>query len=101
MYWLKVLFTPSCWMQNNPYSAGWNMELKMLLSEHKFKRLDKDTLVKLGGVVIWVNNHPYSSFNTWDSLAHKHETGLEYDDDVRPSRATILKAWDQLKDDCG
>jgi len=100
MYWLKVLFTPSCWLQNNSYSAGWNMELKMLMNENKFEDLGSG-VVRLGGVVIWANNHPYASFNTWTSLLHKHETGLEYDDDVRPSRVTILKAWDQLKDDCG
>ncbi len=100
MYWLKVLFTPLCWLQNNSYSAGWDFELRELMNEHDFVYIDQ-YIAKIGGVIIWIENHPYSSFHPWShSFFHKHETGLEYDDNVCPRRATILEAMDKFKHDC-
>lgn len=31
-YWLKVLFTPTCWIQNDRYSEQWDKRLSWLLT---------------------------------------------------------------------
>lgn len=82
--WFRVLFTPSCWMQNESYSKEWEEELKELMDKHKFSSIGTHT-AKLGEQEIWVANHPYSSFTPYP----KHVG-------VRPSRATILEAHDKL-----
>lgn len=79
---LRVVLTPSCWMQNGPYSAGWDMKLRRLMANGKFTPNDKFT-VYIGGVQVWIANHPYASFTPCFSEA-------------RPSRITILNAWKKL-----
>lgn len=97
----RVLMTPSCWIQVNPYSAVWDRKLKEALRQHKFRAafyLDdepkyaafanrKDEYsVWLGPYRLWLANHPYASF------------GLSFKG-PRPSRITILEAYDRMLED--
>lgn len=84
-YLLKVLITPSCWIQNNKYSAIWDDKLNRLMATHKFEHLNSCES-KLGGLIIWIENHPYASF-TYTRIK------------VRPSRRTILRAFEKLQKD--
>ena len=83
---LRVLFTPSCWIQNKQYSKEWDNDLKQLMSKHQFTDRAKYT-AKLGDFEVWIGNHPYASFRPEGC-------------DVRASRITILKAADKLARDC-
>lgn len=85
---VRVATTPSCWLQNHPYSKAWDKALIRLMSENKFQAIDSYT-ARIGDKELWVGNHPYSSFTPWRS-------GIV---EVRPSRATILMAWDKLTED--
>ena len=78
-----ILVHPGYWLQNESYSAIWDAQLKKLLAKHTFKDYD-GYHASLGGLRIWVSNHPYASFT------FKH---------VRPKRTTILKAHRQLMRD--
>lgn len=83
-----VLKTPSCWLQNNGYSPIWDRKFRELLAEHSFKKTSNYT-ADLGGICVWVANHPYASFSPY---------GKDHAD-VRPSRSTILRAHDKLMSD--
>lgn len=85
---LRVLFTPSCWIQNQPYSKGWDAELRRLLATQKFEPIDSFT-AKIGDWEVWIENHPYASFTIHNGRYPR----------VRPSRATILAAGDKLMAD--
>lgn len=98
-YLFKVLFTPSCWLQNHSYSADWDFDLRMLMQEHKFEMID-GYIVRLGGVIIWYQNHPYASFRPWNSIAHAHDDGKQHETEIRPRRVTMLEAMDKLNRDC-
>jgi hypothetical protein len=80
---LRVIFTPSCWIQNNPYCAAWDAELKRLVETEKFVFLNRHH-AKIGKHTVWIANHPYASFSV-DGC------------DIRPSRSTILRAMDKLR----
>ena len=88
-YWLKVLFTPNCWLQNKHYSPVWDAQLRHLLdSGEKFGDISRTGCsAKIGNYEVWIENHPYASFTPY--------TGMK----VRPSRATILRAMDHLVKD--
>lgn len=88
MDFLKILFTPSIWVQNHEYSEVWDTRLNAYMEKYKFTEVSKYT-AKLGPLTIWISNHPYASFTCY-------EPKLE----VRPSRATILKAHAKLVSDC-
>jgi hypothetical protein len=79
---LAVLTTPSCWLQNHPFCPEWDVELNRLMRTERFVNADKYT-AEIGGHEVWVANHPYASFTL-----RRHE--------VRPSRATILRAKRKL-----
>lgn len=83
---LRVLFTPSCWFQNNGYSKDWDSDLQELMTKHQFTDRGVFT-AKLGGFDVWIANHPYASFSP---------AGCG----VRASRITILKAADKLNKEC-
>jgi hypothetical protein len=82
---LAVFFTASCWSQNHPYSALWDARLNRLLREFHFTDITEHT-AKLGDYKIWIDNHPYASFTPYGM-------GVP---EVRPRRATILRAYKQL-----
>ena len=89
----RILLTPRCWLQNDPYSKAWDRRLNELMGQHKFK-LDGDEccVAKIGDLKVWIENHPYSSFTIWRDASGNRIN-------VRPSRATILRAWDKLQHD--
>lgn len=82
-YLLKVLITPMCWMQNYRYSETWNTTLNKLLTTNNFEYQDS-AHAKIGKYIVWIENHPYASFHPTNNIS------------VRPSRRTILKAYDKL-----
>lgn len=82
-WFLKVLFTPACWVQNYPYSKDWDEKLKRLLEERRFVNVTYYT-AEISGHVVWIANHPYASFSLYREPL------------VRPSRRTILKAMEKL-----
>jgi hypothetical protein len=83
VYWIKSLLHPSYWVMMNPYSKAWDHELRRLMMDHKFIICSQYT-AEIGGVSVWIENHPYSSFCP-DSLIS-----------VRPSRRTIMMAREKL-----
>ena len=88
---LRVLFTPACWVAHKKYSADWDMELNVLLANYKFKYTDEFT-ASLGGTEIWISNHPYASFSKW-------ERDVDTNSKPRPKRITMLRAMDKLTAD--
>jgi hypothetical protein len=80
---LRVLFTPSCWMQNEPYSEQWDIKLNKLMECYSFTDVTKHT-AKLGNFNLWIENYPYASFVPYPFI------------NVRPRRITVLKAHDKL-----
>lgn len=80
---------PSYWVQLKPFSGAWDKRLNDLMDSEMFTKCDQYT-AELGGVEIWIANHPYSSFTPYQS------TGLP---EVRPRRRTIARAYDKLMND--
>jgi len=83
--WLRVLFTPSCWLQNNTYNAAFDKWLRARLADSNFENIGIYHAT-IGGVRLWVANHPYASFNLEEGVCGGY----------RPSRATVLEAMDAL-----
>lgn len=89
-YWLKVLLSPGCWIQNESYSSAWDKKLNELLDTEKFELTSRSVFsMKLGSYHIWTANHPYASFTIDIGGGNR----------VRPSRATIFKAYDCMVHD--
>ena len=82
-YFFKVLFTPSCWIQNNTYSREWDQLLNELIDSSDFDSIEEYD-ANINGIRVWTGNHPYASFTCLG---------------VRPSRMTIFKARDKLERD--
>lgn len=71
-----------------PYSPQWDRQLNELMSVFKFIYIDKWT-ASLGGHIIWIKNHPHSSFHIYEPCKERY----------RPSRITLIKAHDRyIKD---
>lgn len=88
-YWLKVIFTPACWIRNGAYSEAFDAELTRLLDNGAtFENYDRFT-AQIGHLTLWVENHPYASFTPYDLAMNA----------VRPSRATILRAHEHFVKD--
>lgn len=81
---IRVLFTPSCWIQNYQYNDAWDKKLNALMKNNNFIRTSFETAT-IGDTRVWIENHPYASFSPDSCGIH-----------IRPSRATILKAFDKL-----
>lgn len=79
---IKVLIRPDCWMQYHSYSEAWDAVLNRMMETEKFKRLN-DCKSDIGGVTVWIKNHPYASFTPEDVNA-------------RPKRSTILRAMEKF-----
>lgn len=89
--WL-VLTHPSCWIRIYPTDLDWDRELNYLMSKHSFTdfsdtaHVDGKYDAAIGGVVVWIKNHPYASF--------RRRPGA-----VLPRRSTTLRAWKKLQED--
>lgn len=84
---IRVLLTPTCWVQVDEYSAVWDAKLNVLMRTHRFTHIGEYT-AEIDGITVWIANHPYASF-------HPYGHGPK----VRPRRATILAAHDKLLND--
>lgn len=99
--YLRVLFTPACWVRIYPVSKPWDKELNELMLTHNFV-VDGDSpvsphfMVKLGDKVIWVTNHPYASFSEIDYTEERPFCDRKM---VLPKRITALRAMDKLNKD--
>lgn len=85
-YFIKVILTPTCWLQNESYSEAWDELLLKLMEEHKFIHINQ-YVAKIGNVTVWIENHPYASFTFFNIVK------------CRPSRRTILMAHKKLMQD--
>ena len=86
--YLRVLFSPGCWMTVGRYSKIWDERLNDLMRLHSFEAVDRFT-AKIGPETVWIRNHPYASFKTYRIGAAG----------PIPKRITMLKAMDQLDAD--
>lgn len=59
---LFFLFKPSYWSAIKPVCEGLDEALFILMEKHKFKRIDR-YCVEIGGLRLWIANHPQSSFD--------------------------------------
>ena len=80
---LRVIATPSCWLQNYTYSSLWDRELRRMLDKGDKIVIVDNYYVKIGGVEVWVENYPY---------AYGRPNGIE----IRPSRSTVLRLHDAV-----
>ena len=83
-YFLKVITTPSCWIQVDKYSKDWDDILNKLLEKENFKDFGTHR-AKIGNTEVWVSNMPYGAF----SVTLDNKTVL------RPKRTTIFKAYEK------
>lgn len=84
--WLRVLFTPGCWFQQDRYSALWDKKLNELMGKYQFTDIGKYKATLGPANDIWIANHPYASFT------YRRR---------RPRRITILRAMDKVTVDRG
>ncbi len=84
---LRVLFTPGCWMQMYSYSDAWERRLSWMLEHDRHFTLIDAHHATIDDVRLWIANHPYASF---------HPLSLPK---CRARRITILKAHDRLMQD--
>ncbi len=82
---LEILLTPSIWVRPYTYSALWDAKLNHLMDYGEFVIIDTFEAT-IGGVKVWIANHPYASFMPSSSFIH-------------PKRSTSLKAMKKLKAD--
>ena len=86
---LQFIFKPRYWVMNYEYSPKWDKELNKLLNEHTFdESKDNGYTAFLGGMYIWIANHPYASFMPYGT---KFKGKARF----RPSRLTIQRAYKQ------
>ena len=86
--WIRVLLTPSCWIQIQPYAEAWDRKLSELMAKERFQPLDEYT-AKIGPFTVWIGNHPYSSMTLYKGPGYE----------LRPSRITVLRAHDKMLSD--
>lgn len=84
---LQFLFRPKWWDMNGKFDKELDDFMNELMDNHKFKESPWPEVALLGGVNIWIANHPYNSFMPEHLIWDK----------VRPSRLTILRGYNKLK----
>jgi len=89
---LRVLFTPNCWVTVGVYSRDWDRKLRSLMDRYDFTERGTYT-AKIGPVQVWIESHPYASFKTYRYF------GGELVNGPIPKRATMLEAMDKLNRD--
>lgn len=90
LYWnLRVLLTPTCWLQNYSYNKEWDSLLIAYMAFFEFKEIDRFS-VSINDIAVWVCNHPYASFSQYKDVHSGIRCG-------RPSRKTILMAMSKLR----
>lgn len=84
-YIVRLLISPGYWFPLRPYSEIWDTKLNELMERNKFTNCD-GYFAELGKSRIWIENHPYASFE-------------DRDRNFRPSIFTLMKARDKLLTD--
>lgn len=87
MSFLRYLFRPGWWVMLCPYSDGWDKRLNELLDGHEFEAVNEYS-ARIGGVELWIANHPYASMRP-------------YNFNVRARRSTIERAHNKLMANLG
>lgn len=83
-----ALTHPSYWSRNSPYSEAWNQELIRLMDGNTFEPVTQHT-VRLGGILLWIGNHPYASMQPHDGPLPE----------LSAKRITIYRAWQKMQKD--
>ena len=84
IYFLRVIFTPACWIRNESTNWDWDREINFQLQNPIFTENGSHTCV-LNGQTIWTSNYPYA-------YCIDDETGIK----GMPSRITVFKFKDAL-----
>jgi len=85
-FYLTLPFRPSYWLQFDTYSSVWDQELTRLLDDPDtaWGVRDAGFRIRIGGHEVWTANHPYGSFRLEPI-------------EVRPSRYTTYRAWNEMQ----
>lgn len=83
---LRILFTPRCWVRNYPTSKVWDKKLNELLDKYPIAVLNA-YVVRLGEAHIWISNYPYA-------YGYLHVGGMP---EYLPSRKTVFRLYDTIK----
>jgi len=84
LYFLRVIFTPSCWIRNEFTNREWDREINIQLQNPVFTKKSEYTC-DFNGQKIWISNYPYD-------YCTDYETGIK----GMPSRKTVFKFKDAL-----
>lgn len=91
---LVIVFNPKYWGMNYSYNYRWDIELNRLMENNNFVFKSKHESM-LGGITMWVENHPYASF----TMPKKNNQHIFDFAGGRPSRLTIIRAKRKWKYD--
>lgn len=84
---LLALITPTCWITvGGPFNRNFDKWLNDCIDKKLPFENVRECSAKIGGVELWIENHPYASFTPY---GERREL-------VRPSRATRLRAHHHL-----
>ena len=86
-YFLRVVFTPGCWIRNSFTNFKWDRLVREQLNNPSFSNLSHHT-VFLNGVEIWVANYPYDCVSNYRGSHKAYRL---------PSRRTVFKFMDALE----
>lgn len=86
--WALRSMLPDFWIMNYPYSKSWDEALNRLLDKYDFEKVGVYSAT-LGDTEVWVENMPYAAFTPRIQGLTKY---------VRPSRSTIARAWEKLRE---
>lgn len=81
---IRVLYTPSCWIRNRPTNREWDKKVRQQLKNPKFTNINSYKC-NLRDLTIWTENYPYA-YGTDDTGRVK---GM-------PSRRTVFKLRNAL-----
>lgn len=84
-YFLRALFSPSCWIRSHGTSLAWDKRLNQLLDNPETVVIQQHTTY-INGVCIWTSNFPYG----YGSRYRPAESGL-------PKRSTAYRLNDFLE----
>lgn len=89
-YKLKALLTPACWVTVGTYNKQYDKWLNTQIDNQIPFTNISDYTASLNGQTLWIVNHPYSSFGTYNDPIKCASAQLI------AKRSTMLKAMDWL-----
>jgi len=81
---LRIIFTPSCWIRNRRTNRKWDRKILELLEDGDITCIG-DYTARLGDKLVWIENYPYE----FGYEAYTINTGM-------PSRSTVFKLKDAI-----